>query len=242
MFTFNDALDRAIAKPVAKAYEKVTPRFVRTGISNAFTNLDTVSTIVNDAAAGQDAPGGPRLRALPAEQHARSRRPVRSGIGGRARIQRRRLRPDPRQVGHEAGPYLMLPILGPSTVRDAFARIADQYTYPVNYLEDDSTRYLIRGVDLLDLRAGLLDLDAQIERSYDRYAFVRNAWLQRREFQVTDGDVEDQSLELEEGMQGRARAGRSPTPAPEAPRSRRRHRPTRARTDRGDQESTSEHA
>ena len=69
---------------------------------------------------------------------------------------------------------------------------------PVWYLEDDSTRYLIRAVDLLDQRASLLELDAQLERSYDRYAFIRNAWLQRREYQVKDGDVEDQSLELEE--------------------------------------------
>jgi phospholipid-binding lipoprotein MlaA len=94
----------------------------------------------------------------------------------------------------------MLPIFGPSTVRDTFARLPDQFTNPVNYLEDDSTRYIIQGVEFVDLRAGLLDLDAQIERSYDKYAFVRNAWLQRREFLVTDGNVDDQSLELEEGM------------------------------------------
>ena len=56
------------------------------------------------------------------------------------------------------------------------------------------------------MRAGLLDLDEQIDRSYDRYAFVRNAWLQRREFQVTDGDIEDPSLELEEGMEDRRTA------------------------------------
>src|SRR6185503_8418624 len=62
---------------------------------------------------------------------------------------------------------------------------------PGTYLEDDSTRYIIRGVSLLDMRAGLLDLDAQIDRAYDRYSFVRNAWLQRREFQVTDGEIED---------------------------------------------------
>ena len=79
-----------------------------------------------------------------------------------------------------------------------FARAADTYIEPVWYLEDDSTRYIIRLVDLLDMRASLLELDAQLERSYDRYAFIRNAWLQRREYQVKDGNVEDQSLELEE--------------------------------------------
>ena len=92
----------------------------------------------------------------------------------------------------------MLPVLGPSSAREGFSRAADTFLEPVWYLEDDSTRYLIRLIDLLDQRAGLLELDAQLERSYDRYAFVRNAWLQRREYQVKDGDVEDQSLELEE--------------------------------------------
>ncbi|HYI87887.1 MAG TPA: VacJ family lipoprotein, partial [Burkholderiales bacterium] len=117
--------------------------------------------------------------------------------------------------GVKSGPYVMLPILGPSTVRDIFGRGVDQFTYPVNYLEDDSTRYFIRGVDFLDLRAGLLDLDAQLERSYDRYAFVRNAWLQRREYQVKDGNVEDDSLELEEEFKDDPAAEPATDPAPE---------------------------
>ena len=82
------------------------------------------------------------------------------------------------------------------------------------------------------MRAELLDLDAQIDRSYDRYAFIRNAWLQRREFQVTDGNVDDQSLELEEDMeQDRPkdeRAGcRGQRRRPERPRTA-RHRRTPA--------------
>jgi phospholipid-binding lipoprotein MlaA len=102
--------------------------------------------------------------------------------------------------GVKSGPYLMLPILGPSTLRDSIARVPEQYTNPVQYLEDDSTRYIITGIGVIDMRAGLLDLDAQIEKSYDKYAFIRNAWLQRREYQVMDGEIEDPSLELEEGM------------------------------------------
>ena len=200
-FAFNDALDRAIAKPVAKGYKKVTPRIVRTGISNALSNLNTVSTIINDVLQGKMRQAG----------HDSGRFLLNSTLGLAGLF-------DPASAaglenndedfgqtlgkwGVKSGPYLMLPFLGPSTVRDSFARIPDQYTYPVNYLEDDSTRYLIRGIDFLDLRAGLLDLDAQIERSYDRYAFVRNAWLQRREFLVSDGNVEDQSAELEKGME-----------------------------------------
>ena len=197
-FKFNDALDRAVARPVAKAYVKVTPRFIRTGVSNALSNLNTVPTAINDVLQGKMREAG--------RDSARFLLNSTLGLGGLF---------DPASAaglenndedfgqtlgkwGVKSGPYLMLPILGPSTVRDIFGRGVDQFTHPVNYLEDASTRYIIRGVDFLDLRAGLLDLDAQLERSYDRYAFVRNAWLQRREYKVKDGNVEDESLELEE--------------------------------------------
>jgi phospholipid-binding lipoprotein MlaA len=197
-FKFNDALDRAIARPVAKAYVKVMPRVVRTGVSNAFNNLDTVPTIINDALQGKFAQAG----------HDSARFLLNSTLGLAGFF-------DPASAagldsndedlgqtlgkwGVEAGPYLVLPVLGPSSARDAFSRAADTFLEPVWYLEDDSTRYLIRLVDLLDQRASLLELDSQLERSYDRYAFIRNAWIQRREYQVKDGDVEDQSLDLEE--------------------------------------------
>jgi len=217
-FAFNDALDRAVAKPVAKAYKKVTPRIVRTGVSNALSNLNTVSTVINDVLQGKLHQAG--------QDSGRFLLNSTLGLGGLF---------DPASAagfanndedfgqtlgkwGVKPGPYLMLPFLGPTNVRDGLARIPDQYTYPVNYLEDDSTRYIIRAVDLLDLRAGLLDLDAQLERSYDRYAFVRNAWMQRREFLVKDGNVDDQSAELEEGMEEDPATEAAPEspPAPES--------------------------
>jgi phospholipid-binding lipoprotein MlaA len=200
-FAFNDALDKAVAKPVAKAYVKVMPRFVRTGVSNVFNNLNTIGTVVNDVLQGKMKQAG--------RDSARFLLNSTFGLAGLL---------DPASAaglefndedfgqtfgkwGMEPGPYLMLPLLGPSTFRDSFGKLVDQFTYPVTYLEDDSTRLIIRGVSLLDTRAELLDLDEQIDRSYDRYAFIRNAWLQRREFQVTDGNIDDPSLELEEGME-----------------------------------------
>jgi phospholipid-binding lipoprotein MlaA len=217
MFAFNDALDKAVAKPVAKAYVKVTPRFVRTGIGNVFNNLNTLGTAVNDVLQGKMKQAG--------RDSARFLMNTTLGFGGLF---------DPASSaglelndedfgqtfgkwGMKPGPYLMLPLLGPSTFRDSFGKLADQFTYPVYYLEDDSTRFIIRGVSLVDMRAGLLDLDEQIDQSYDRYAFIRNAWLQRREFQVTDGAVDESSFDLEEGMEDEPTPEAAPAEGAAAP-------------------------
>jgi phospholipid-binding lipoprotein MlaA len=199
-YKFNDALDRAIAKPVAKGYKKVTPRVVRTGVSNFISNLGTITTVVNDVLQGKMKQAG--------QDSGRFLLNSTLGLAGlfdpASAAGMERNDEDFGQTlgkwGVKSGPYLMLPILGPSTVRDTVGRLPDQFTNPVNYLQDDSTRYIIDGVGFLDLRAGLLDLDAQIEKSYDKYAFIRNAWLRRREYKVTDGNVGDVSSELEEGM------------------------------------------
>jgi phospholipid-binding lipoprotein MlaA len=196
-FKVNDALDRAILRPVTRGYVKVTPRILRTGISNVFANLETVTTLVNDTlqgkmrAAGQDA--------------ARLLLNTTLGLGGlfdpatAAGLEKND--EDFGQTlgawGIESGPYLMVPLLGPSTVRDAIGRVPDQLTDPSHYLEDDSTRYTITAVEIIDLRASLLDLDDDLAQSFDRYAFVRNAWLQRREYKVKDGDVADPAFDEE---------------------------------------------
>jgi len=218
---FNDAVDRTIGKPAAKAYVKVMPRFVRTGISNVFNNLNTLNTIVNDVLQGKMHQAG--------NDSARFLLNTTFGIGGLYdAASKAGLEFNDEDFGQtfgkwgmKPGPYIVWPVLGPSTARDSVGKVVDQFTYPVTYLEDDSTRYIIRGVSLLDMRAGLLDLDAQLDRSYDRYSFVRNAWLQRREFQVTDGEIEDPSLELEEGMDEEPPADNAPetdaAPAEPAP-------------------------
>lgn len=186
-FRFNDALDRAVLRPVARGYVKVMPRAVRTGVSNFFANLETVPTLLNDVLQGKLRDAG----------HDTARLLLNStlGLGGLL---------DPASAagldrndedfgqtlgkwGVQSGPYLMLPFLGPSTVRDAFGRIPDRFSDPSQYLEDDSTRYSLRVLELIDLRAGLLDLDAELEQSADRYAFVRSTWLQRRDYRVLDG-------------------------------------------------------
>jgi phospholipid-binding lipoprotein MlaA len=87
-----------------------------------------------------------------------------------------------------AGPYIVLPIFGPSSVRDAPARLADDYTNARHYIKDPYVDWGLWGIGKLEVRASLLDLDAALDRTFDPYAFVRGAWIQRREFLVRDGE------------------------------------------------------
>ena len=84
---------------------------------------------------------------------------------------------------------MVLPLLGPSTVRDAIGRVPDAFLEPYPHMSHVPTRNVTRGVDLVDTRASLLSAEKMIRG--DRYIFVRNAYLQNREFRVKDGEVED---------------------------------------------------
>lgn len=190
MYAFNDKLDRAVAKPVAKGYVKVTPAPVRTGIGNFFKNLGYTRVILNDLLQGK----GKQF----VSDTARLVVNTTLGIGGLF---------DPAgQLGLEAhdedfgqtlgkwgvpsGPYLVLPLLGPSTVRDGVSLVADRYSEPDTYLFDDwRVQAGLIAVSLVDTRASLLSTEELMADSFDPYAFMRNAYLQRREFQVTDGAV-----------------------------------------------------
>jgi len=91
--------------------------------------------------------------------------------------------------GVPPGPFLELPLLGPSTVRDAPSKLVNEYTDGRHYISDMTVRWGLWAVDKVELRASLLSTDALLQKAYDPYAFLRNAWLQRREYEVRDGDV-----------------------------------------------------
>jgi phospholipid-binding lipoprotein MlaA len=210
-FKFNDALDRAVLRPTARAYVKVMPRLVRTGVSNVFANLETVTTLVNDTLQG-------KMRAA-GQDSARLLLNTTLGLGGlfdpasAAGIEKND--EDFGQTlgawGMQSGPYVMIPFLGPSTVRDTVGRVPDRFTDPSHYLEDDSTRFALTAVEIIDLRAGLLEFDDDLAQSFDRYAFVRNVWMQRREYKVKDGNVEDPAFDEEAMM------NEEPAPKPTEP-------------------------
>jgi phospholipid-binding lipoprotein MlaA len=219
IYKFNDALDRGVAKPVAKAYVKVTPAPVRTGVSNFFQNLSYTTVIPNALLQG-------KLRGM---FIATARLVVNTtiGIGGLF---------DPATQfgiptrdedfgqtlgvwGVPAGPYLMLPFLGPSTARDTVGVGGDFFTDPKQYVIDGrnnrNLRYGLTLAELVERRAGLLGTDDVLQRSYDPYVFIRNAYLQRREYQIKDGKApQDESFEIFED--DAAPVDQATTPAPVA--------------------------
>jgi phospholipid-binding lipoprotein MlaA len=98
--------------------------------------------------------------------------------------------------GVPAGPYVMLPFLGPSSVRDTVGFVGDLYTDPKTYVKNTYVAIGLTGLDLVDRRAELLATEDVLARSFDPYAFIRNAYLQRREYQVKDGSVPSDEVEI----------------------------------------------
>lgn len=196
VYRFNDTMDRAIAKPVARAYIKVTPQPVRTGVSNFFANLTYPATMANDL-----------LQAKPVQfLRDTSRFVVNStiGIGGlfdpASKMNLAANKEDFGQTlgrwGVPAGPYLMLPVLGPSSVRDTVGDVADQFADPRHYVKDPWVRYGLWAVDLVDRRASLLGADDIMQQSYDPYVLLRNAYLERREYLIKDGVTTGDEVEI----------------------------------------------
>lgn len=200
IYKFNDVADRYALKPVAKAYKAVTPDPVRNGISNFFSNLGTLTTIVNDLL---------QLKFAQAFTDA-GRFVINStfGIAGFIDVASKdnipRHNEDFGQTlgywGVGNGPYLVLPILGPSTVRDASGLVFDTATSdPITYLHNTGqirTHTQVRLVQLLDRRTQLLDAKDMVDdASIDPYAFMRDAYLQRRASLVQDGLVPAELLQ-----------------------------------------------
>lgn len=190
VFKFNDAADKAIVKPVAKAYRFVTPRIVRVGVTNFFSNIHDFSVFINDIFQGK----GQRAVA----GFGRFVINTTFGLGGLVDVAGAAGNPKQNEdfgqtlgwYGVGPGPYWTLPILGPSTVRDAGGRVVDSFFTPTTYLINIPNTSL--GLNLLEgvnLRSNLLDTEKVLDEAgaIDRYSFLRDAYLQRREVLIHDG-------------------------------------------------------
>lgn len=190
VFTFNDTLDRFFLKPVAKSYRFVTPDFVETGIGNFFNNVGEVPNTFNNALQWKWGKVGTSTGRLLINTTL--------GIGGLFDVARHAGLPkqDSESFGQtlsywgvSSGPYVMLPFLGPMTMTDAVAMPLDWLVDPRSYADNTRVRYGVTAVSIVHGRASLLDAEKLI--SGDKYVFIREAYLQRREYLVNDGQVED---------------------------------------------------
>jgi phospholipid-binding lipoprotein MlaA len=218
-YRFNDKFDKAIARPVARVYRK-TPQFVQLGVHNFFTNLDYPVVMVNDLLQGQ-------LKPLMADS-ARLVINTTLGVGGlldpasAAGLERndRDLGQTLGKWGMRTGPYLVIPFLGPSDVRDAIGRLGDDFSSPRHYIRNAYWDYGLYLLEAIDHRARLLDTTRMVDSAYDPYAFLRNAYLQNREFKVhgeqSQSEEEQEEKLLEEaGEDPSVQSGKEPQGSPQ---------------------------
>jgi phospholipid-binding lipoprotein MlaA len=209
-YAFNDALDRMLARPAAKAYRAVVPQKAREVVSNFLANLAYPTVIVNDAlqAKFRDA-GSDTLRLLTNTV---------VGVGGlfdpATHFGLAAHDEDFGQTlgvwGVKSGPYLVLPFLGPSDLRDGPARLVDHFTAGDYYLryaknrtvKSSSTEYALFGLRFLGIRSELLSTDEALRQAYDPYAVMRNAYLAHREYLVHDGNLPEESYDDPTGDSG----------------------------------------
>lgn len=188
-YAFNDAVDRAVLKPVAQGYQKVVPPFAQEGVGNFFGNLYDVGTGLNQFLQGKPQKGASDLgrfvvntvfgvlglwdvaTPLGLEKHNED-------FGQTLAV-----------WGVPSGPYLVIPLLGPSTARDAPARAVDPSWYYSSI--DSSWKYWgFWTLEKVDTRAGLLKAETTLEvAALDKYIFIREAWVQRRRNAIYDGNA-----------------------------------------------------
>ena len=192
-----EILDPALIKPIATLYDRLTPRPVRIGINNFFSNLDEIPNAVNSLLQGK----------IGQAANDTGRFIVNSvfGLGGVFDIATDAgMQPSQGEDfgqtlavwGVSEGPYLMLPFLGPSTLRDAPSNVLDSFLDPFAYNDNYGMRAGIKAIDIVALRAELLGIDDVM--SGDKYIFVRDVYLQNREYMIADGAIEDDFDDLED--------------------------------------------
>ncbi|WP_333843358.1 MlaA family lipoprotein [Limnohabitans sp.] len=195
VFRFNDSLDENVLKPVATGYRDYTPTLVQTGVRNVFNNFSDVSAVLNN---------GLQLKGRQAASSL-MRVVVNTTVGVyglfdvATAIKLERYPEDFGQTlgywGVRSGPYLVLPLLGPSTVRDTAGLPVDWHVDPVSNARIASFSPETQILRIVDRRAGYLAAGNLLnEASIDKYAFLRDAYLQRRRSQIFDGNPPDQDL------------------------------------------------
>ena len=185
----NQGLDESIATPIAKVYRKITPDFVEVGVTNFTDNIEDINIALNNLLQAKIKDGlSDILRfTINSTIGLLGFFDVASSMGFQKHSE------DFGQTlavwGVSDGPYIVLPILGPSSLRDTLARIPEAFMTPLLLIDHDRTGYELTAIDLLDKRARYLGLESIVVG--DEYLFYRDAYFQSREFDINDGLIED---------------------------------------------------
>lgn len=187
VYAFNDALDRAVLKPVAKGYDWIVPGFAKEGVNNFFANLDDIPTGLNNILQGKPGSGLSDLGrfALNSVFGIFGLWDVATPLGLEKHEE------DFGQTlavwGLNSGPYLVLPLFGPSTLRDGPARVVTPSWAYGEWWGSDTTWGLFT-LDVIRTRANLFQAESVLqEAALDKYSFIRDAWVQRRRSVIYDG-------------------------------------------------------
>ena len=192
VFGFNNTLDGLLLKPAARAYKAVTPNSIDQNIGSFLSNLDDVGNVINNTLQFKFADAGSDIQRLIINSTL--------GFGGIADIASAMgLEKHDEDFGQtlakwgvSSGPYVMLPLLGPSSVRDGIAKLSvDRVTDPANY-SDINTELLV--IETLKKRSDLFSREAVLnDLSDDKYSAIRGLWTDNRKFLINDGKIEEQS-------------------------------------------------
>jgi phospholipid-binding lipoprotein MlaA len=189
IFIFNEKLDEKLLKPAAIAYRKVTPQFARSGVTNFFNNLEEIDTTINQVLQGE----------IKYAFNDAGRFVINTTIGlfglidVASKMGLERHEEDFGQTlgvwGFDSGPYIMIPFLGPSNPRDLLSRPISSFLSGTFAMEDDDVKITLVGIDALETRERLLDAETLIIG--DKYIFVKDAYVQSREYEINNGSTED---------------------------------------------------
>jgi len=208
IYHFNDTVDKAVMKPIAQGYRFVLPKPIRTGVSNVFSNVDDLFVTANNLLQFKFQTA--------ASDFARLLANTTLGIGGIFDVATSfGLEKHDEDLGQTLGywgigngPFLMVPLTGPSTVRDAIGSAAQFYFDPVWNIDNVATRNSLAGLRVVSNRANLLDAEKVLdEAALDPYTFLRDAYLQQRRSLVYDGNPPRENLgEFEDDAAGKKAA------------------------------------
>ena len=189
IFIFNEKLDEKLLKPAALTYRKVTPQIARTGVTNFFNNLEEIDTTINQVLQGE----------IKYAFNDAGRFVINSTIGlfglidVASKMGLEKHEEDFGQTlgvwGFDSGPYIMIPFLGPSNPRDLLSRPISSFLSGTFAMEDNDVKITLVGIDALETRERLLDAETLIIG--DKYIFVKDAYIQSREYEINNGSTDD---------------------------------------------------